>query len=128
LRFFSSSTRKDYTFYGIYDVIVFLYHDTYLLLLKILRPNSGPLRRLRPSRTKEFDLPGSCLFLKCITVKFLELDYLKGKVSKLCWSEMQETGSYSRLFFGVMGQIDSYVCLPTCLVATNDVNLTFEVG
>jgi len=72
-------TRKDYTFYGIYGVIVFLCHDTCLLLLKILRPNFRPLRWLRPSRTKEFDLPGSYHFLKCITVKYLELDLFKGE-------------------------------------------------
>jgi len=58
------------------------------------------------SRTKEFDQPGSYRFLKCITVKSLELD----------------------LFFGIMAQTDSYISLPTCLVVTYDVNVTYKVG
>jgi len=56
------------------------------------------------------------------------LDLFKGEISKFCWSEMQETGTYSRLYFGIMAQTDSYISLPTCLAVTYDVNLTFQDG
>jgi len=50
------------------------------------------------------------------------------KVSKFCWSQMQEAGSYSPLFFGIIAQTDSCISLQTCLIVTYDVNVTFQVG